>query len=65
MADRPWQREVEELLEALLRTKDIEAREKALDIVNRLVESGSLFARDILARIKANVDAVNADSTSH
>jgi hypothetical protein len=60
-----WQREVEDLLEALLRTKDIEAREKALQIVNRLVESGSLFARDILARMKANVDTGNANSNSH
>ncbi|MGC2030807.1 MAG: hypothetical protein WA642_12360 [Steroidobacteraceae bacterium] len=50
-----WQREVEELLEALLRTKETEAREKTLEIVNRLVEGGSLFARDILARIKADV----------
>jgi hypothetical protein len=48
-----WQREVERVLEALLRSKDNEGRKDAELIVNRLVEGGSLFARDILSRINA------------
>jgi hypothetical protein len=45
-----WQQDVEELLAALFRTGEPVVREKALEIVNRLVEGGSLFARDIAAR---------------
>jgi hypothetical protein len=49
-----WQREVERVLEALLSSTDEAARAEAESIVNRLVEGGSLFARDILSRIKAS-----------
>jgi len=43
-----WQRELTVLLTALTQSNDTAAREEAHQIVNRLVEAGSLFARDIL-----------------
>jgi hypothetical protein len=43
-----WQRELTVLLTALTESSDATARDEAHRIVNRLVEGGSLFARDIM-----------------
>jgi hypothetical protein len=42
-----WERESTALLEALLASTDNTAESEARDIINRLVERGNLFARDI------------------
>jgi len=43
-----WQRETTAVLEALLASPNANARTQAHEIINRLVEGGSLFARDIV-----------------
>lgn len=43
-----WQREMTVLLKTLVESTDPAARGNAEAIINRLVENGSLFARDIL-----------------
>jgi hypothetical protein len=52
-----WRQEVEHVLRALLGSGDEGARSEAEMIVNRLVETGSLFARDLLSDLNASRQA--------
>ncbi len=49
-----WQAQVESVLKSLLNSPDAAARTRAESLANLLVESGSLFARDLLSGVKTS-----------
>ena len=59
-----WQAQVEAVLRALLDSSDAAARQHAEAIVNRLVQNGSLFARDLLSGVHATVPSEDPSSSS-